>query len=224
VRSLPFTPDVFLFLFETYNRAIWPAQLVAYALGVAALLLALRPLPAGGRLVFAILAAFWLWNGIAYHWLHFLEINFAAAGFGALFVLQGALFAVAALAGRRSVRFRRDVSGWSGLFLALFALLVYPWLAWLAGHGWPRAAVFGVAPCPTVIFTLGMLLMVEGRAPLALAAIPFLWSLIGGSAVFLLGIPEDVFLPVAGLVGFGLLVRKARQREPGLMAMSRTPS
>jgi hypothetical protein len=224
VRSLPFTPDVFLFLFETYNRAIWPAQLVAYALGVAALLLALRPLEAGGRLVFAILAIFWLWNGIAYHWLHFLEINFAAAGFGALFVLEGALLAATALAGRRRVRFQRDVFGWSGLSLALFALLVYPWLGWLAGHGWPRAAVFGVAPCPTVIFTLGMLLLVEGRAPFALAAIPVLWSLIGGSAVFLLGIPEDISLLAAGVLSAGLLVWKARQGGPRLLAKSRTVS
>ena len=148
----------------------------------------------------AVLSIFWLWNGIAYHLLHFLQINFAALGFAALFALQGVLFAGYAVGGRSIFRFRTDAFGWSGLLLCLFALAAYPLLGWLAGHGWPRAGVFGVAPAPTTIFTFGMLLMLEGGAPLYLFAIPALWSLAGGSAaVFILRIPEDVSLLVAGI-------------------------
>jgi hypothetical protein len=209
MRSFPFTADVYFSLFETYNSAIWPAQLVAYGLGIIAVFLALWPLAKGGRIAFAVLSAFWLWNGIAYHLMQFLQINFAALGFGALFVLQGVLFAGYAVSGRRMFQFRSDVFGWSGLFLCLLALVAYPLLGWLAGHGWPRAAAFGVAPAPTTIFTFGMLLMLEGAAPLYLAAIPLLWSLAGGSAaVFILRIPEDLSLLIAGIVGFGLLVWK----------------
>jgi Family of unknown function (DUF6064) len=209
MRSFPFTADVFFSLFETYNSAIWPAQLVAYGLGIVAVFLALRPPAKGGRIAFAVLSAFWLWNGIAYHLMQFLQINFAALGFGALFVLQGVLFAGYAVSGRCRFHFRPDVFGWSGLFLCLLALVAYPLLGWFAGHGWPRAAVFGVAPAPTTIFTFGMLLMLEGAAPLYLAAIPLLWSLAGGSAaVFILRIPEDLSLLIAGIVGFGLLVWK----------------
>jgi uncharacterized protein DUF6064 len=212
MRSFPFTADVYLSLFETYNSAIWPAQLVAYGLGIVAVFLALRPLAKGGRIAFAVLSAFWLWNGIAYHLMQFLQINFAALGFGALFALQGVLFAGYAVSGRRMFQFRPDVFGWSGLFLCLLALVAYPLLGWLAGHGWPRAAAFGVAPAPTTIFTFGMLLMLEGAAPLYLAAIPLLWSLAGGSAaVFILRIPEDLSLLLAGIVGFGVLVWKNRQ-------------
>jgi Family of unknown function (DUF6064) len=212
MRSFPFTADVLFSLFETYNSAIWPAQLAAYGLGIVAMLLALRPVAAGGRTAFAILSAFWLWTGIAYHLLYFFQINFAALGFAALFALQGLLFAGGAIGGRRIFRFRSDVFGWSGLFFCLFALAVYPLLGWLAGHGWPHGAAFGVAPAPTAIFTFGMLLMLEGGAPLYLVAIPFLWSLAGGSAaVFILRIPEDVSLLLAGVVGLGLLVWKRRQ-------------
>jgi hypothetical protein len=211
MRSLPFTSDVYFSLFETYNRAIWPAQVVAYALGIAVLLLALRPVAEdGGRIALAVLSAFWLWNGVVYHLIYFLQINFAALGFGVLFVLQGVLLAGSALRGRHPLRFSADLFGWSGLFFALFALAVYPLAGWLAGHGWPRAAVFGIAPSPTVIFTLGMLLMAQGRAPLSLAAIPFLWSLVGGSAFFLLGAPEDLSLLLAGVAGLGLLIWKSR--------------
>jgi hypothetical protein len=218
MRSLPFTPDVYFSQLEAYNRAIWPAQLVAYGLGIAAVLLALRPVAASGRIALAALSILWLWNGIVYHLMYFLQINFAALGFGALFVLQGVLLAGSALGGRRSMRFRADLFGWSGLFLALLALALYPLVGWLAGHGWPRAAVFGVAPSPTVIFTFGMLLLVEGRAPLSLAAIPFLWSLIGGGAVVLLGAPEDFSLLLTGVVGLGLLLWKSRRRWPLSMA------
>jgi len=126
LRSFPFTADSYLSLFEAYNSTIWPAQVGAYALGILALFLVLRPVAAGGRIVFAVLSVFWLWNGIAYHLMHFFQINFAALGFAALFVLQGVLFAAIAIGGRRSFRFRPDVLGWTGLILCLFALVAYP--------------------------------------------------------------------------------------------------
>jgi Family of unknown function (DUF6064) len=214
VRSFPFTADVYFSLFETYNSAIWPAQLVAYGLGIVVLVLAVWPLAAGGRIVLAVLSALWLWNGIAYHLMHFLQINFAALGFAVLFALQGVLVAAIAIGGRRGFRFQPDVAGWSGVLFCLFALLGYPLLGWIAGHGWPRVGAFGVAPAPTAIFTFGVLLMLKGRVPLYLAVIPLLWSLAGGSAaVFLLRIPEDWSLLLGGVVGFGLLFWKRRQQS-----------
>jgi hypothetical protein len=212
LRSFPFTAESYLSLFETYNSTIWPAQVIAYGLGILAVLLAVRPLAAGGRIGFAVLSVFWLWNGVAYHLMHFFQINFAALGFALLFTLQGALFLAVAISGRRSFRFRPDVFGWSGLLFCLFALAVYPLLGWLAGHGGPRAAAFGVAPAATTIFTFGMLLLLEGRAPLYVAVIPLLWSLAAGSAaVIRLGILEDASVLLAGVVGFGLLIWKRRQ-------------
>jgi Family of unknown function (DUF6064) len=224
MRSFPFTAEIYFSLFDTYNGAIWPAQLVAYGLGILALGLALRPVAAGGRLALAVLSVFWLWNGVAYHLLHFFQINFAALGFGALFVLQGLLFAGGAIGGHRAFRFRRDVFGWNGLTACLFALVAYPLLGWLAGHGWPRAGMFGVAPAPTTIFTFGMLLMLEGGAPFYLFVIPLLWSLAGGlAAVFILRIPEDMALLVAGIAGTGMLVWKRRQARASGAAQRPAP-
>jgi len=215
IRSFPFTGESYFSLFEAYNDTIWPAQIVAYLLGLLVVFLALRPMPAGGRIPLAVLSLFWLWNGIVYHLVFFLQINFAAVPFGALFALQGLLLAGSALLGRRQLRFVRDPTGWVGLAFVLFALIAYPLLAWLAGHGWPRAAMFGVAATPLTIFTFGVLLMLEGRPAVLLGVLPLLWALAAGTAAIVrLGAPEDWSLLLAGIVGFTLLVWKRRQ-PPG---------
>jgi hypothetical protein len=209
---LPFGADVFFALFEQYNLAIWPAQPIAYALGLLVLVAALRPFPGSSRLIGAVLALAWLWNGIAYHGLTFTQINFWAYGFAALFVVQGLLFAwTGVLRDRLTFRGARDPAGLTGLGFALFAMLVYPLLGWLAGHAWPRAPMFGVAPCPMTIFTWGLLLMSTGRL-LHLTIIPLIWSLIGGTAAYFLGVTEDLALPVAALVALALLAGKQRPR------------
>jgi hypothetical protein len=211
-RMLSFTPEVFFSLFEQYNRAIWPGQFLAYGLGFVALLLAFRPFRHSDRLIGAILAAGWLWIGIAYHYLYFTQINFIAPVFAILFIVQGLLFTwTVALRGRATFRFRPNVFGWTGLGLVAFAMVVYPLLGWLTGHGWPQSPVFGVTPCPTTVFTWGMLLLVQGRTPLHLTVTPLIWSLIGGSAAWLLAAPEDALLPLAALLACGLIFWKNRQ-------------
>ncbi|MGM0484554.1 MAG: DUF6064 family protein, partial [Candidatus Krumholzibacteriota bacterium] len=39
---MPFTVEQFFEVFESYNLAIWPAQIAAYILGIAAVILAFR--------------------------------------------------------------------------------------------------------------------------------------------------------------------------------------
>lgn len=208
---LPFTAEVFFSLFERYNAAIWPAQLIAYALGVLALLLSLKPLRGGDGIIAALLAASWLWTGVVYHMMYFATINWAAWSFGALFAIQGMLFAwTGTLRGRLGIRFRPNLYGWVGLSFVVFAMAVYPLIGWLAGHGWPRAPAFGVAPCPTAVFTLGMLLLTARRVPLHLTVIPVLWSLIAGAAAWPLNIPENLTLPLAGVCGISLILWKNR--------------
>ena len=67
------------------------------------------------------------------------------------------------------------------------------------GHVYPQTPTFGL-PCPTVIFTFGILLFSITRVRWYVMFIPFLWSLIGFSAAFNLGLEEDYFLVFAGVI------------------------
>jgi hypothetical protein len=208
---LPFTHDAFVDVFRAYNEAIWPAQLAAYVLGAVAVLAALRPGPASDRLVLSVLAAMWIWTGILYHGVFFSTINAVAVAFGIGFVLQGGLFAMMAARGTPSA-FAAGANGTSllGLALVAYAMLLYPLVGSLAGQVYPGIPMFGVAPCPVVIFTFGLLLMAERAVPAWVIVIPGLWSLIGGSAAFLLAVPQDWLLLLSGAMSVPLILRNRR--------------
>ena len=218
---LPFTRAEFLDLFQAYEEAVWPAQSVALGLGLAVLVLLLVDDDRYQRLITGFLGAMWTWTAVAYHWIFFTEINPAAVAFGFLFLIQGVLFL--ALAFRREVQFRfRRRSGASaigGVALIGYALAIYP-LIDLLTLNWPHSPAFGISPCPLTIFTLGLLLLAGPRPPLGYWIIPLLWSLIGGTAAFLLGIPQDWALLAAGPLTLWLafgprLAGRARAAAPG---------
>ncbi len=211
---LPFTADQFFDLFVTYNRAIWPAQIFAYGLAAIAIAAILVRSAAGSRIAFSVLGLLWLWNGFAYHLTYFTRINTAAYVFAALFVLQGILLSTFAATAAKSAP-----STWQGpwapvgLALIAYATVFYGLLGSALGHGWPRAPVFGVAPCPTVIFTIGIAMVSTPILPGWLLAIPLLWAAIGSTAAILLSVEEDLGLLAAAVIGAGWLISRYRAAE-----------
>jgi hypothetical protein len=211
---LPFTADILFSSFEQYNRALWPAPILTLALGLAIVLLTLKPVRIGDRTIGALLAAAWVWIGVGYHVMHFATINFAAPLYGAFFVLQGLLLAwTGAVRGKVAFRFRPGLFGWVGLALALAAMAAWPLADGLTGHGWESVRLVGLAPGPTTAFTLGLLLLTNGRTPLHLTAIPLLWTLLAGATAWVLPIPQDLALPVAGLGAVCLILWKNRRQR-----------
>jgi len=210
---LPFTTDQFITVFEQYNTAIWPLQPVAYLLGLIAIGLSVRPTRQSDRIISAILVLFWVWMGAVYHLTFFRQISPAAVVFGALFIVQGILFLLTGVV-RGNLTFRAETDNLSivGWVLVLYALVVYPLIGAALGHEYPRSPVFGVAPCPTTIFTFGLLLWTRAAFPKYLLIIPVAWALIGSSAAVAFGIGEDVGLVVAGLLSAALLIRRERRR------------
>lgn len=209
---LPFTREQFIAVFADYNAAVWPAQVVAYVLGVGMAAAVLRPSPTGHRMVSIGLALMWAWTGVVYHGLFFSRVNPAALGFAALFVVQGVLFAqLGAL--RQGLVFgtSKGPAAWLGWGLVIYAAMLYPALGAWAGHGYPQMPMFGITPCPVTLFTFGLLLLTTAPVPRALLAIPLAWSLLGGSAAFLLGIVQDWPLLFSG-AAIALLLQRDRRR------------
>lgn len=203
---MPFTEEQFFAVFAAWNGAVWPLQVVAYLSGFGVLGL-LRGTRISTAVIMAVLAVMWLVNGIGYHWLFFSGINPAAGLFAGAFVLQALLMVAVPLA---VPAFRiapaRDARTVIGLGLMIYALVVYPLLGRAAGHVYPAVPVFGIAPCPTTIFTIGVLLLGSWKTARWLLAIPALWGVVGGSAAVLLGVLQDYGLILATFVVVGIAI------------------
>jgi hypothetical protein len=209
--ALPFSTADFLGVFARYNHAVWPMQIVLYALAAAVVVLALRPGARQSRIAGTLLAALWAWTGIAYHALFFTRLNPAAYGFAAVFVLQAAFFAAFGWSGRLRLRAGGDAGGIAGGALVTYALVAYPLLVAATGHPYPAAPTFG-APCPVTLFTLGVLAWADRRLPPVLLVIPVLWSLTGTMAAAALGMTPDYALVPASVVAIAVLLIRARGR------------
>lgn len=213
---MPFTGDQFLEVFATYNNGVWPMQFVLGFLALVAVFFAIKGGNRSNQFIILILSFFWVWIGIVYHLVYFTSINPAAYVFGALNILQGVvLLYYGLLKPRLSFRFRLDLYGSTGAILVIYALCIYPVLASSLGHGYPRSPTFGL-PCPTTIFTFGILLFTDKHVPIPVLIIPFIWSLIGFTAALNFGVLEDVGLLVAGLAGTALVTLRNRETDAEL--------
>ena len=142
-------------------------------------------------------------------------INPAALGFGVLFVAQAALLARSAWRTPPSLRFdgARGAAAWIGNALLAYAAVLYPLAGLAAGHAASELPAFGVTPCPLTLFTFGVLLHAPA-VPGRLLAIPFAWSIVGGSAALLLDVPQDWPLLASGPLVLGLLLTRRLAAAP----------
>lgn len=211
--DFPFSANQFLDLFSRYNESVWPAHIVLRTLALLVVAFLFVGQKAMDRTIMAILSLFWLWMALVYHLAFFTTINPAAWLFGALFLLQAAwLFWLGVIKGKVRFGFIWDRRDFAGLFLLLLALIIYPTLSYLVGHRYPAVPTFGL-PCPTTIFTLGVLLVAKPPVPKSLFVIPLIWTAIGSVAAFKLEVHQDLSLLLAGLIGLvGVLAMKTPAR------------
>jgi hypothetical protein len=213
--QLPFTEHEFLEVLAAYNEAVWPMQWILYGLAFIGLAALFFRLQVHHRTICGILAFFWVWMAIAYHFGHFTAINSAAWLFGALYLVQAALLVWLGII-RDNLKFgfssRRRVVVAGVLFF--YGLVAYPLLGKLLAHSYPELPTFGL-PCPTTIFTIGFLFLLVPPFPRRVLVVPILWSAVGGSAAFSLGIWQDLGLLAAGLCALVLLVLPQRASSAG---------
>jgi hypothetical protein len=217
--TLPFTAEQFLSVFIAYNQATWPALFVLLGLAVLIVIAAARDAGTPARVPAFALASIWAWSGIVYHLFFFRQINGAAIVFGSLFLIQAVVLIGMGRDVSLSFRFTSSIRGWTGGGFILYAIVVYPILGYLMGHRYPASPTFG-APCPVTIFTLGLLLWSTRRLRWFEFAIPLAWAAIGTSAVFKLGMIEDLGLSASALI-FVVLHVATRRMSPASASPAR---
>ena len=141
------------------------------------------------------LAACWLWVAWAFHWQRYATINWAASYFAAGFAIEALLLIWIGVV-RDGLQFDSDRSAIAriGVAIFVFALIVQPLIGLLFGREWPQLEVFGVAPDPTVVATLGLLLAANRSHWIALP-IPLLWCLLSGATLSVMNAADAFVLP-----------------------------
>lgn len=207
--QLPFTREQFFDLFAAYNEALWPAVVALWTASTVIVALRLSARRPHDRWVSALLVGHWAWSAVAYHVAFFTRINPAAWLFAALFLSQAVLLFRVGVVERR-LSFAPWGNVWAPLAWSLIAYsLAYPAINAIDHRSLWRIPTFGL-PCPTTIFTSGVLMLATPRS-WSFSTVPVIWSAIGGSAAFLLGVRADVALPIAGLA---LAIFSAQRTTP----------
>jgi hypothetical protein len=206
-NSIPFTIEQFFQVFEKYNQAIYPIQFALILVAIVVIFLAASRKQSRSKIISGLLGLLWLWTGIVYHLIFFTTISPPAYLFGTLFILQGLLFLYEGVArSRLSFSVSQRFDGILGAVFIAYALVIYPIIGYGLGRIFPASPTFG-APCPTTIFTFGLLLWMDREIPWSLLIVPALWSIVGTSAALSFGVKEDFGLLVAATMGTAAIVQ-----------------
>ena len=200
---LMFSARTYYRQFELMNREWWPLQLLALGAGAVILGGILHLRLANSRLAFTLLGAAWLWVGWAYHLERYADINTGAPYFAAAFFLQAGLHAWMAWKAPAKPEILTPAVGMA-LPIVLFPLLGYPLLAPMHERSWWQAEVFGFAPDPTAMVTLGVLMF--WRAPWPLWVIPLLWCAASTATMLELDASRPWWPAVTALLALGAVV------------------
>jgi hypothetical protein len=196
-----FSPRTYVRLIEHYNADVWPLQLVAMAAAIAIVLEARSQRSSASRAIALVLAATWLFVAWAFHIRRYASINWAAHYFAIAFAAQAVLLAwIGTVRGRLRFTAGASLQQRAGYVIVIAALAGMPVAEWLAGRGWRELEWFGIAPDPTVVGTLGVLLLARERPPWSLLVIPLSWCAVNGAFQWALGLADALALPLSALL------------------------
>lgn len=196
----------FLGVLELYNQDIWPLQVLAFLIGIIAVYHAFKKSVVSNRVILVILSIFWIWTGLIFCTFYWAPSYEFAYSFTVLFIIQGVLFLTVLSNSKFSIHFKPNLYSIIGLILILYGMLGYQVLGYFIGHVYPKFFPFGLVPCPTTIFTIGLFLMADKKIPVYLVIIPLIATSAGILAVSK-GIWEDIGLILAGIFGAIMLLK-----------------
>lgn len=211
---LLFSPQTYYRQFELHNVEWWPLPMLGLALGFAQLLSLSRGVPRSKRLALATLALCWVWVAWAFLWQRYSAINPAGGYFALAFTIEALLLLWLAIThGGPRVEEVPAVRRYTGAGILLYALLLHPLAGLLQGRSLAQAEILGMAPDPTALAALGILLMACGRNFWLFALIPLLWCLISGATLWAMQTADFFVSPLLAL----LAVASAAAGKPSIV-------
>jgi hypothetical protein len=95
------------------------------------------------------------------------------------------------------------------ILLIVLGVILYPWIGPMLGRPWQQAEVFAVMPDPTVITTLGFLLLAEPPRRVLLV-VPVLWCAFSGAMLWALHAGHAWVPPAVGALALVCLLWRRR--------------
>ncbi len=152
---LMFAPDTYWRLFELHNAAWWPLGLLANVLVLALSLALWQGHPRAARLGTGLMAALSALVAWGFVWRLYVPVNWGAQALVGLYLVAALGWLL--LSGTAAVARRVRV----GTLLLLMAALSWPLMALADGRPFVQAELIGLAPDPTAVAGLGLLLHVR---------------------------------------------------------------
>lgn len=218
---LLFSPEVYFSLFADGNAQ---PLVLAISLAIAGMILAavlVTRTAAAVRLAALALAIAWTCVAIDYFAGRYQQINWAAVYLVPIAAVAAIGFAVIAAAGGRGAardcpsRWGERVARHVGVALAVYAVLLHPFVPLLTGRPLAEGELVALAPDPTAILSLGFVLATQPNArPGLLLAAPLLLLVISSATLATMRASEAA-VPLAALVlgVLGLFMCRRGRRE-----------
>ena len=171
--------------FELYNQAIWPLHIVAMLFSLLIGYALWKKPDWAGRVISGLLVVSWCWVAWAFLYQRFYQIHVVADGYALGFVLQaGFLTWYGVIKNRLTLIATSQLRIITGAGVLFVALLFYPFIALITGRSWLQFEMFALAPDPTVLATLAILLVYN--APKVLYVIPVIWVILSVMTLFVM--------------------------------------
>jgi hypothetical protein len=209
-----FSSQTYYRLIELYNTAIWPLQLLTFVSGIALLLLVWRRPAWHGKAIGLILCLSWLWVAWAFHWQRFANIHWVASYFALVFIIQALLFVwVGAIKNGLIVDPINTKIHLTGVGLLAFSIFIQPFTMMVTGHKWQQAELFGVVPDPTVVASIGVLLLTNITKHWWLMIIPVMWCATSAATLWVLESVNALVMLIAGLAAISAFLVSSFDRQ-----------
>lgn len=97
----------------------------------------------------------------------------------------------------------------------MFAVALQPLIGPLVGRPWSQVEIFAIAPDPTVVATLGVLIHISGWKRWLLLPIPLLWCLVSGATAWVMQSADAALMPLAAALAIAVVIGSVAFK-PGL--------